>query len=372
MLIALHSDETPDGPSAPRWAETLERLGHAVRWVDVRRADIIAQVRDCDGFMWRPSQRHGQAEHARKLLPVLEHELGLAVYPDQPTGWHFDDKIAQAYLFEALGIPSPQTWVFYDRAAAEEFAATATYPLVLKLAAGAAGENVALVKSLAAARTWIDRLFGPGLLDFSARWIRRATGRLWLRNMWTALQGRTPPPPRSRWSIHKNYVLFQEFVPGNDGDLRVSVIGNRAFAFRRGNRPGDFRASGAGRVDWDPAGIPLDAVNCALDWTRTLQAQSVAYDMLRSVNGWVTVEISYAFVSHAVHQCPGHWERGADGTLRWIGGQMWPEEAQALDFAARLAARATVRQAARSALDAHAPSRTPSARRTTSVMLPTG
>lgn len=48
---------------------------------------------------------------------MLEHEHGFAVYPDRPTSWHYDDKIAQAFLFEALGVPSP-TWVWVDRSAA--------------------------------------------------------------------------------------------------------------------------------------------------------------------------------------------------------------------------------------------------------------
>ena len=35
-----------------------------------------------------------------RLLPVIEKELGLVVYPDQNTCWHYDDKIAQYYLLK--------------------------------------------------------------------------------------------------------------------------------------------------------------------------------------------------------------------------------------------------------------------------------
>ena len=38
------------------------------------------------------------------------------------------------------------------------------------------------------------------------------------------------------WQIDKNYIYFQEFIPGNEFDTRVTVIGDRAFAFRRMNR----------------------------------------------------------------------------------------------------------------------------------------
>ena len=33
------------------------------------------------------------------------------------------------------------------------------------------------------------------------------------------------------WQTEKNYVLFQKFLPNNSFDTRVTVIGNRAFAY---------------------------------------------------------------------------------------------------------------------------------------------
>ena len=39
----------------------------------------------------------------------------------------------------------------------------------------------------------------------------------------------------------RGYVYFQDFIPDNQFDTRVTVIGNRAFAFIRKVRPGDFR-----------------------------------------------------------------------------------------------------------------------------------
>jgi hypothetical protein len=58
----------------------------------------------------------GMSRIARRLLPVIERELKLVVYRNQNTCWHYDDKIAQAYLLEAAGIPVPKTWVWFERA----------------------------------------------------------------------------------------------------------------------------------------------------------------------------------------------------------------------------------------------------------------
>ena len=61
--------------------------------------------------------------------------------------------------------------------------------------------------------------------------------------------------PNPYWDVHYRYALFQQWLPGNEFDTRITVIGNRAFGFRRFNRQGDFRASGSGNLDWDPVQV---------------------------------------------------------------------------------------------------------------------
>jgi len=49
--------------------------------------------------------------------------------------------------------------------------------------------------------------------------------------------------------------------------------------------------------------------------------------------------MSYTFPHFTTHDCPGHWELQGDpdtGELIWQDGQMWPEEAQIIDFLKRL------------------------------------
>ena len=124
LIVAIQPDkdtsrEDPStNSSSPRWAEYIKNAGHEVRWVDVHRPDILDQVKGCHGFMWRWYHYKSEGIIARRLLPVLENIMGIEVYPDQKTCWHFDDKIAQAYLFQALNLPTAQTWIWYDRDAA--------------------------------------------------------------------------------------------------------------------------------------------------------------------------------------------------------------------------------------------------------------
>lgn len=339
MIIAIQPDDYGErNASSPRWAELLQAAGHEVRWVNVYRADILDQLRGCHGFMWRWAHFGGMHRVARRLLPVIERGLGLVTYPDQNTCWHFDDKIAQAYLFEAAAIPAPKTWVWFDAKLARDWVRTAQYPLVIKLAGGAGSSNVRLVQSGKEAELWIDRLFGDGvfaLADTTNRPPWRVRARRLKAAAKLALQGILPP---DAWELHKDYILFQEFLPDNPFDTRVTVIGNRAFGFRRFNRDNDFRASGSGRIDHNPDEIAPGFVHLAFKISQRLKTQSCAVDGLRRGTEPVVGEISYTYASWAVHDCPGHWEL-VGNELKWCPGHMWPEEAQVQDFLQALRAK---------------------------------
>jgi hypothetical protein len=54
----------------------------------------------------------------------------------------------------------------------------------------------------------------------------------------------------------------------------------------------------------------------------------MAYDFLMKDGQPVICELSYGFVSAAVHACQGHW----DEQLNWHAGQIWPEKAMMDEF----------------------------------------
>ena len=339
MLIAIHPDDytfssTRCDALSPRWSELLKIAGHQVRWVDVRQSDILRQLKGCDGFMWRYAQFPDHLQIARCLLPIIERELGLCVYPDQRSCWHFDDKVKQSYLFDALAIPTPKTRVYCDRQEALDFALKADYPLVIKLRSGASSRNVRLLENSAQAKRWVQLLFGSGIgsmADYSDTKIRSIYHRL----RYVAKILLTDRPFYHDWEIHKDYILFQEFIPDNSFDIRVHVIGNRAFGLRRFNRPGDFRASGGHQDDMNPAEVDLDAVRLAFDVSKRLGMQCAAIDILKRGDEFLISEVSYTSYAWAVTDCPGHWELEGD-ELIWKDGSMSTEEAQIEDFLIRL------------------------------------
>jgi hypothetical protein len=348
FTIAIQPDEIifPNGSRqsfSDRWIAKAQELGHEVRIVDVYRNDIIEHLRECDGFMWRFPHAPFPRLFAKRLLAVAEKGLGLVVFPDCNTSWHYDDKVAQRYLLEAAGIPTAKTWIFWKREDALNFCRSANYSLVIKLAGGASSQNVRLLKDFGEAEYWLNQLFYSGVFSLerptstNLRVILkrlRPSARLLLKGL--------HPNPGFLFELQKNYLMVQEFLPNNPHDTRVTVIGNRAFAFRRFNRPDDFRASGSGNFDTDYGAIDLGFIRLGFKTARALGTQSVAIDGLYRDNECVTTEISYTYASWVVHECPGHWELEGDaesGRLIWKTGQMWPEDAIMEDFLARLKSR---------------------------------
>jgi len=291
------------------------------------------QLRTCDAFLWHLNQDEPADLHfARSVLYAAE-TMGLRVFPNRQTCWHFDDKIAQKYLLEAVGAPLAPSWAFYSRTAAMAFLESAKFPLVFKLRRGAGSVNVRLVRSRDEGATLTRRMFGGGLRQFPAvERVRRAVARasapsfdkahLYQRAVRTLrrLLRQIARPGRER-----GYVLFQEFIPENDCDIRAAVIGDRCFVFRRGVRPNDFRASGSGRLIYLTASeMPLDVVETAFSISKRLGFQSMGYDFVRDplTKRPVLLEMSYVFVAQAVAACPGY----LTGVGEWREGPAWPQD----------------------------------------------
>ncbi len=217
-----------------------------------------------------------------------------------------------------------ETWRFWNHEEALEFCRQAKYPIVLKLAQGVVSQNVKLVADRTEAEFWVSNMFGEGV-DSLTKWPPPIGWRDLRKRLGGARRMLLGQPLQTVFaSLVRGYVLFQEFLPGNEFDTRISVIGDRAFGFRRHNRPGDFRASGSGRIDWDHTQIPPEKVNLAFRTARALQSQCLAMDILHAADRSLSVnEVSCYFEFWAVEACPGHWR--ADGT--WVSGAMKAEDA---------------------------------------------
>lgn len=336
-MIAIH--ERP-GSFSDQWIDYCNRFETPYKLVDCYSSNIVGELVDSDALMWHWSHTDPKAaQFARQLTAALELQ-GKLVFPSHANCWHFDDKVGQKYVMEALGFPHAQTWIFYDQDTAIEWAQATTYPKVFKLRGGAGSENVRLVTSVAEAEGLIRQAFGKGFKVKSRRYLLNE--RIWQlrrdRNLKTAMGlakglGRLfiPTGTEQDFPAQRHYAYFQEFVGGNDHDLRVIVIGDKAFALRRMVRANDFRASGSGKLDYDPGSIPTNCIQAAFDYLRCLNADCLALDFVFDEGKPLLIEFSYSF---PWREFPGYWDR----RLHWIEGRIVPQEAMVDAVVARLAA----------------------------------
>lgn len=326
MKIAIHHCA---GSFSDRWIAYCEKKNIPYKIVNAFDSNIIEQVKDCDVFMWH--HHHAQYKDvltAKRILFALEH-AGVKVFPDFKTGWHFDDKVAQKYLLEAIGAPLVPSYVFYDKQEALQWANTTSYPKVFKLKGGAGSANVKLVKTYKEAKRLINKAFGKGFAQydrfgaFKERLrkvkegkaglleIPKGIGRLFVTTEFAKQQ----PPERG-------YAYFQDFIPNNDSDTRVVVIGGKfAAAEKRMVRKDDFRASGSGEFSYTD--INIDFIEKALKVSKKLKLLSAAFDFIQSENGEpLIVELSYGFGTAGIEASPGYW----DTELNWHEGKFNPQE----------------------------------------------
>lgn len=328
-MIAIHDQP---GSFSDRWIKYCTEHAISFRRVNCLASDVIRQCEGANGLLWHWSHYNPAELHvARQIISSLE-TVGVAVFPNVSTCWHFDDKVAQKYLLEAVEAPLIPTWVFTNQAEAVCWCESTTWPKVFKLRCGAGGTNVRLVRSRRQALALCRRAFGRGfpaiagyLTDMQTRLRKPRSNREFCKSL-----VRAPRSILDRFSLRRQiprergYAYFQEFLPGNNFDTRITIIGNRAFGFMRANRPNDFRASGSGAIVYDLGKLDKRCVEIAFKVTDQLGTQSMAFDFLFNAQHEPMIgEISYCYVSSAVHDCEGHW----DSDLKWNGGHVWPEDA---------------------------------------------
>lgn len=324
------------GSFSDRWIRACDERDLPYITVDLFSDGLIETLRreKVDVLLAHPpmgDRRAALAAHA--IIQSLVASGLCQVFPTLEDFWHFDDKIAQKYLFEAADIPTPKTHVFLERHQAVDWAVDATFPWVFKLKAGAGAVNVCLLRSRGEAMTNINRMFGQGYAPYAGATKDIANKlRKHRRNRdWLVMARRASQTLASYWkkkrdiANERGYVYVQEFIAENTHDTRVTVIGDRAFAFRRMVRPGEFRASGSGMIDHEPRNIDKACVEMACNAAARLGTSCMAFDFVQPKDETkpLIVEMSYAFVDVLVYQCPGHWR----SDMSWQEGQMWPEDA---------------------------------------------
>jgi glutathione synthase/RimK-type ligase-like ATP-grasp enzyme len=320
MKIAIHHLA---GSFSDRWIRYCDENQVPYKLVDCYDSDIMSQLDDCKGLMWHWNQNDYKAALFARQLTISLEKKEIKVFPDVNTAWHHNDKVGQKYLLEAIDAPLVKSYVFYSSKEALDWLSKTTFPKVFKLRGGAGSWNVSLAKTEKKAKWLIKKAFGKGFLSLNRfSRLKQRVGVLKRDKTMNAVRGVISgfarifiPTEVERFSYNeKGYIYFQDFIPENNYDTRLVVIGDRCFGLRRYCRKNDFRASGSGISSFDPELLDKKCIQSAFDIAKKAQVQSVALDFIWDGQQPKILEMSYCFpMGQGTDSCPGYW----DSNLNW-------------------------------------------------------
>lgn len=195
-------------------------------------------------------------------------------------------------------------------------------PTVVKAAAGSMGKNVFLCRTRAAllraaARVSASRHLRSDLWDLGRKLRRRGY---------------------VRESLHRRRFVVQPFLPGLTSDWKVLVYGRKFYVLMRRARPGDFRASGSGRLEFIPK-VPPAVLDFAEKVFRHFAIPQISLDIAVDGDKLRLFEFQTVyFGTTTIDEAPFHFERSATGWQR-IDGRSRVEEEFARSVAEHLRER---------------------------------
>jgi glutathione synthase/RimK-type ligase-like ATP-grasp enzyme len=282
-------------------------------------SNILETIRDYDALLWQICNYSLQDMlFARSVLSSAKN-IGLKVFPDFKTSWHFDDKVAETYLLQSINAPIPESWIFYTYASAiNYFKKDCNYPVVAKLRCGAGSSNVKLICNEKDGLKYAQKMFGegynaaPNVLFKTKSNIRSAKDFDTIMKRFRRIPDFVETLSKANeFPKEKGYVYLQEFIPNDGYDIKVVVVGNKLSFLIRNVRKGDFRASGGGSICYDKALITPKIREIAFDLSDRLGFQSMGYDFVVDSRDRTEkiVEISYGFSHTAQMELGGYWDR---------------------------------------------------------------
>jgi glutathione synthase/RimK-type ligase-like ATP-grasp enzyme len=262
-MIYAHNDNTYWGK------QVVMAAGRA--GVECKLFSCIEEVPEGAFAFVRLDQQGPQREKSKDLVAQLN-ARGVKTLPTAEEAILYDDKYAQ---FLKLGHHMPRTVYEEKQQKAAVSLKTMSYPFVSKAKGGAGSANVRLITNEVQAKGEILKAFSSGV-------------------------------PISYNRKQRGYVLWQEFVAGNDCDYRVCVAGDDYFGLVRRNRKDVPFASGSG--NFYPLTLATDrekaAFAKAVEVAGEMATKLMAFDIVFDEDDPVLLEVSSSWTPYAYIQAP--------------------------------------------------------------------
>ena len=299
------------------WTQWLD--DNEIPWerIDCYSTDIVSRLPNYSALLWHyENYSNADLMEAQNILDVAE-SMGLKVYPDHHTAWHFDDKIAEMYALQAVGAPIPESWVFYELSKCLEWLEKdAPYPIVAKLRRGSGSNNVKLLHNASEAKHYAKKMFSKGFSPAQSL-AYKAYSKVQSTRDFKTFINRAKKIPDFLWSrrfgkglpIERGYCYFQKYIENSGYDIKLAVVGEKCSFLTRHVRKADFRASGSGDIFYDRSLVPEEAVRSAFEAVKGLKAQCIGFDYVvesKTLKPYI-IEMCHGFDVDAIYRANGYW-----------------------------------------------------------------
>ncbi|HEY9114846.1 MAG TPA: hypothetical protein VIN10_09090 [Bacteroidales bacterium] len=317
------------------YEQILEYNDIEFEYLDINDLLFWEKIKKVDFFIAKITQIDDDLKLSHHIWPVINDYLKIKCFPNQSTLWHYDDKIKQYYLLNQFGFPVAESYIFWDKEKALDWISNAKFPIVFKLKGGAGSTNVSLIKTKRHAKKLIRKAFGKGIHPHYYDLVGKIKAynydfvkifKFFAKPFYNKYVKKINA--FSNYTRQKNQVYFQKFLPGNTYDTRITIVGERAYGFKRFVRKNDFRASGSNSYDMRKDQIDMRMVEIAFQISEKLNFQSMAYDFVYDENkNPCLVEISYTYGDYPEFS-DGYWDR----KLIWHDANYMPEYLELVDL----------------------------------------
>ena len=321
MKIAIHQSELFNHSTGweNQWIDFCKEKDLDFEIIDCYDNDILNKIKEFDILLWHIQNYVLQDMlFARSILISVEN-LGIKIFPNNNTSWHYDDKVSQMYLLKSVNAPIPKHWFFSNKKTAKYWIRNnAEYPVIAKLKCGAGSHNVKLISSVSSGLKYVNKMFGIGMSP-APNILFKATSNFKSAKNWSTLIRRVKRIPDfvqsytkgKRLPKEKDYCSFQEFIPNNGFDLKVYVLGDKVSFISRDTRKNDFRASGGGTIVYDKTRINDEILKSAFKVSDDLGFQCMGFDYVvdKETNEGKIIEMCFGFNHNALLEMNGYWDR---------------------------------------------------------------
>lgn len=277
---------------AHNWGAMLVSTA-AARGYDAHLFEDGRELESKAGMVFVHMHHHPQVrDRHKRMMAALALNPHLQLIPDYRSSVLFDDKLEQQRQFAKW---MPNTQVLTTPGSAKKFLNNAPkFPIVSKSSEGAASHNVRILETPAQANEEMRFAFSD--IGIKAKYGQEQRG----------------------------YLLWQEFLPGNDGDIRIIAIGSQRLILRRFNRP---ERPQAGSTNVKPI-TKLDAeLEQALDFANSFFDQErlrwAGIDIVKDhrTGAWRVLETTVGWTLHGYYEC-AFFDAGNKPTGR-LGSDVW-------------------------------------------------